>query len=222
MIIHFTNFGVHNNWFLWMHSSFSYYSSYDWNGINLSKSFEYTFTYAVQSYQLLESPYSTDCNNYRETTTFLSREECVRKCRIRESLSKCGVISYETDVIRGEPNVRFSGKPEEEECIERLYLKKYCYDMCPKDDCLIDHYKQIEIAKYGAINQDEMTVAIFFSSEPETSYHHKPSVPLIEFLCYLASTIALWFGVSMFSIIFYLKSINFEKIISLIKCSRFE
>jgi hypothetical protein len=90
---------------------------------------------------------------------------CNEDMTTRHPLRTC-TRQYETDVIRAE-NVRFSDKPEEKECIERLDQNKYCYDMCPKDYCLKAYYKPIEIAKYGAINQDEMTVAIFFSSEPD-------------------------------------------------------
>ena len=128
-----------------MHGLFKYPSSYDWNCMEVKPSFWYTLTYSVQTYHIMESPYSTDCLNYREKTALISREDCVRKCRIKESQSKCGVVSHEIDIIRGEvrPNVRFSNKPEEEECIERLDLKKKCYDMCPKDDCLIAYYKPI-------------------------------------------------------------------------------
>ena len=84
--------------------------------------------------------------------------------------------------------------------------------MCPKDDCFTTYYKSIEIAQFKDYDKEELFVGVFFSSEPETSYHHKSSLQLIEFLCYLASTVVLWFGVSIFSIIFYSKSINFKKI----------
>ena len=206
----FNNYGQYKCWFLWIHNSFNYPSSYDWNGIEVKKSFWYTLTYSVQTYHLLESPYSTDCMNYREKTAFLSREDCVRKCRIRESQSKCGVVSNEVDVIRGEPNVRFSKSREEEECTESLDLKEYCYDMCPKDDCLIAHYKPIEISSVEQQKEDSdyMIISLIIPSEPETTYRHKPSVHLIEFLCYMASTLSLWFGVSIFSVIYYLKSIK--------------
>ena len=169
------------------------------------------FTYSVQTFHLLERPYSTDCIKYSEKTAFLSREDCERKCRIRESQSKCGVIPNEIDVMRGEPNVKFSETGEEGECIQRLDLKKYCYDMCPKDNCLIAHYKPIVISLNNHLD-GELFVSLLAPSEPDTSYHHKPSVELIEFLCYLASTIALWFGVSMFSISCYLQSINLNPI----------
>ena len=196
-----------------MHGSYKYPTSYGWNGIDCKQSFWYTLSYSVQTYHLLESPYSTDCLNYRRDTPFLSREDCVRKCRVNESNTKCGVISHETDVFSGEPNIRFAKSSEEEECIKRLDLKKYCYDMCPKDDCLITYYKPIVMTEANR-GYDNLAVSVIIPSEPETTYHHKPSVELIEFLCYLASTVGLWFGVSIFSIVFNLKSIKFNTLLN--------
>ena len=199
-----------------MHGSYNYPSTSDWYGVGLKQSFWYTLSYSVQTYHLLKSPYSTDCLDYKRDTPFLSREDCVRKCRVNESKTKCGVISHETDIFRGEPNIRFAKSSEEEECIKRLDLKKYCYDMCPKDDCLIAHYKPIVLEEINK-NMDDLMVSLIVPSEPETTYHHKSSVELIELLCYLASTVGLWFGVSIFSVISYLKSIKlntiFDKII---------
>ena len=211
LVFVFGHSGIKNKWFLTMHSSFNYPSSYGWDGIDVEENYFYILSYAVQTYHLLESPHSTNCLNYKEKTVFLSREDCVRKCRIRESQSKCGVVSHEIDVFRGEPNLRLSETIVEEKCIERLDLKKLCYEMCPNDNCLIPYYKPIVVTQ-GTQELGGLSVNIIIPSEPETSYHHKPSVEIIEFLCYLASTVSLWFGFSLFSIISYVKSIELNVI----------
>ena len=43
-------------------------------------------------------------------------------------------------------------------------------------------------------------VKIIIPFEPKTVYYVKPSKEIVEFVCYLASTLSLWFGFSILSV----------------------
>ena len=57
-----------------------------------------------------------------------------------------------------------------------------------------------------------MTMVEFvLPTEPETAFIHRPRIETVEFICYLASTVSLWFGVSMLSTLSWLDAL-FNKV----------
>ena len=196
---------VQNAWWLYMHDPNDIPSAYEWNAIQLEKGFRSAVEFTVNSYQLLETPYPTNCLDYNKTE-YLSRKDCIRKCKINRSVHNCGVISYEMDVYRDEPNVRFAETEDELNCVKNLSLKKKCPQICPKTDCFKLHYIQKLVSKLN-VDSNYSLIKLAFSTDPQIAHHHKPKLETIEFLCYLATIMGLWFGFSIISTFDWLKII---------------
>ena len=200
-----------NDWWLFIHNVNERASSYDWNSVNLRHKHHYEFTYTEMSYELLPSPYATNCIDYRLRPGLKSRKDCIRKCKIRENLDKCGVISYDIDVYSGEQNVRFAKTEEELYCYSRLNIDDLCSRECSNTDCF-KQYMEMKIleeqndnGKYGNVSR----INIRLPFEPKSTFIHRPSIETVEFLCYLASTLSLWFGFSVIAVYAWL--INFVR-----------
>ena len=199
-----TDFG----WWILMHNYKDHVSSYEWNSFYLNTYRQYTLTYSVKSFRLLPSPYSTDCFDYSHSKEYMSRKDCIRKCRINESVDKCGGVYVETDVIEGDINVDFLNN--ENNCFQDLGLDKFCLKKCPRYDCFKQHIEAIvlemsNLTELGLINKFKMVIPF----EPRTVYEHKPSTEVIEFLCNWGSIVGLWFGFSILSMLLQAKRIIF-------------
>jgi len=172
----------------------------------LKQSHWYTITYSLRTYHLLESPYPTDCINYHKNTEYLSRRDCKRKCMIRRSLSKCNVIFEEINVFKWENNIRFANTTDEIKCSKNLDLNQYCSRNCSHMDCIKTYYKPVFLTN-DASEEKEIRIDWVIPFEPETIFWHKPRIELIEFLCYIAAILSLWFGFSILSIYFWLNKL---------------
>ena len=195
----FIRFGIYNNLWFSVHNSYDIPISYDWDSVEVKKSFHYSITFSLTSFQLLRSPYSTDCKNYYKETEFLSRKDCIRKCKLTESQDKCGVVSHEVDVYENETNVRFAQSLEEVNCVKNLNLKSDCVNKCPNYDCFKQDYAPKITAQYSS-NYNHCEVDLAIPTDPQLTHHHKPKIETIEFLCFMASTFSLWFGFNLLSI----------------------
>ena len=198
-------FGTYNNWWFYLHHLDDIPSGYDWNGIQLEKNSWTTVDFTLISYYLLKSPYPTNCLDYSQTQ-WLSRTDCIRKCKINESLAKCGLLYHQMDVYKNEPNVRFAVTDDQIKCINDLKLKDKCFKICPKYDCFKQQFVQKVISKVIE-KENQSILSLAFSTVPQISHYHKPKLETIEFLCYLASIVSLWFGFSMISTYDWLKII---------------
>ena len=194
------NIGVYNSWWIYIHNELDTPSGYDWNAVEIKKSFYYSMGFTLNSYQLLERPYPTDCKNYNTNTVYLSRKDCIRKCKIKQSLDKCRVISYETDVYRDEPVVRFAETKDEIQCVKDLKLKRSCMKMCPNSDCYKQHFVPKIVSESNENYPDYTEMSLAITADPQVKNYHKPRIETVEFLCYMASTFSLWFGFTMISI----------------------
>ena len=194
-----------SEWWLFIHSNNEHISGYDWNGVVLKSQTLYTISNSVRSYQLLPSPYLTDCIDYSQAMAAKSRNDCVRKCKVRLSLEKCGVVSDEIDVYSGEENVVFAKTKHEITCTRREKLEDICWKECPHNDCF-EQYMEARIIQSSDVRYDKLRLMIPF--EPRTTFRHKPCIQVIEFLCYLASTLSLWFGFSVISVYFWIKDLT--------------
>ena len=189
-----------------MHNVNDQVSSYEWNSVNLIYGYDYTLSYNVKSFQLLPSPFTTNCMDYAKETEFQSRKDCIRKCKVRQAVDKCGGVYTDMDVFEGEPNVTFvSG--DRSNCVSDLKLNKVCPLQCPRYDCFKQHIEAFVLNEgplndpNGLTNKFELLTPF----EPKTVYEHRPSIEIIEFLCHWGSTISLWFGVSIISVFFKMK-----------------
>ena len=183
-----------DSWWLSVHNSEDIPSSYDWGSVQISTKFWYAFEFTVNSYNLLKSPYPTNCLNYTETE-YLSRNDCIRKCKINRSVDNCGVVSFQMDVYRNEPNVTFAETEDQINCVKNLSLKKSCRKACPKYDCFKQHFLT-KIASHRNNTLYDSTINLAFSKDPQIVLHHKPKLESIEFMCFLGSTLSLWFGLA--------------------------
>ena len=166
----------------------------------MRNNFYYSVTYTYNFYQLLESPYPTDCKNYYLSSKYISRTDCIRKCKIKVSLELCGSISKDISVYSGEEGILFANTSGEN-CADTISFRKHCLKMCPKVDCFLQYYRTIKSSEYpGKLVDNYTRIDITTPVEPDTTFFHKPKIELIEFLCYVASMLSVWFGFSLITI----------------------
>ena len=205
------NWGRYKNWGLCLHSGFNLPDSDAWIGYEWRRQTFNMITWKLTSFRLLESPYQTNCKDYRVNGQYLSRTDCIRKCKIQVSVDKCGVIYKGIDLMRSDSNVRFGNNRSftQKECFYDLNFTDICVKRCSHFDCSIDHYKTVELLrttdKHKKLNKQtqDTIIKIQIPTEPETSYSHQPRIDLVEFICYLASTFNFWFGFSVISFYYF-------------------
>ena len=206
-----------DGWWLILHDIGYPVSPYDWNSISVKKGYYYALTFTYQSFHLLKRPYSTDCIDYKLSTEFISRKDCIRKCSLRTGIDFCGVVPMDVEVYGGEPDVQFANNSLEKNCIENLNLSKKCLNVCPNVDCVKTYYRIVKLSetKLNKTDPQHLRIDLIPPSEPETTFIHKARIESVEFICYMASTVGLWFGLSMFSTINWIKMffINFNPVI---------
>ena len=208
-------------WWMYVHNNNEHISSFEWNRVCLKSKTLYTLTYSVRTFQLLPSPYRTDCIDYKREMSAKSRNDCVRKCKVRLSLEKCGVVSDEIDVYSGEENVVFAKTKPDIACTRREYLDDICWKECPRNNCF-EQYMESRIIQSRPLSYHKLRLMLPF--EPRTTFRHRPCIQLIEFLCYLASTLRLWFGFSVMAVYFWIKDltmVNKEKRIQQFQVNNF-
>lgn len=200
---------INGSWWIFMHHPLDRPSSYEWNALEAKQGHEYQVTFDLKTFHLLKHPYQDNCKDYSATTEFLSHKNCIRVCKVRQMLSECGHLSHKVDLFRGEKieseiEVRFASSVEEEKCVDKLDLRQECRRMCPNVDCLKYYYKPVMISAKEDTH-DWVDIDVMIPSEPDTDYYNTPRIPTIEFLCYIASVLSLWFGFSILSLCYWLK-----------------
>jgi hypothetical protein len=193
-------YAMWESWMVHLHDPLTMPQSNEWNKFEVRRQTFNLITWKLSSFKLLESPYPTNCIDYRLTTKYRSRKDCIRKCRIGLSTEKCGVNMKGNDIERGEPTVLF-GNSKKQSCYNTLNFTGVCIKRCPHYDCVINYYKPVLLHK--AVRNQKTSpgtlLQIQIPSEPETSFSHSPKIELVEFICYMASTLNMWFGFSMYS-----------------------
>jgi hypothetical protein len=100
--------------------------------------------------------------------------------------------------------VRFVENSDEEKCIKSLDIIEYCSKFCSNMDCVKHYYKPVLIS--GELtDRKEVRIDLIILTEPETTFWHKPRIETIEFVCYIASILSIWFGFLILSIYFWTK-----------------
>ena len=190
------------SWNLYLHNKSEHMSGYDWNRFNLKPKYQYTLSSRTKSFRLLPRPYRTDCYEYSQSSPFTSRKACIRHCKVKEAMNRCGHFYRDIDVFEGEQNAP-SFQSKDINCVRNLTLKEYCSKKCPKQDCFKQH-KEVFLLENVLMSGKPPTnrIYLFIPFEPKTTFYHKPSLGIIELFCYLASTVSLWFGFSMVALLF--------------------
>jgi hypothetical protein len=187
-----------NSTWLYFHDWFDAPNGYEWNATPINLTNWYAISYSLDTYRLLPKPYPTDCIDYHIRTESLSRKDCIRKCLIRESIDKCNAISNDAQIYEWEiksPDVKYS----DHNCSKNLSLNNKCNNFCRHKDCVKTFYKPYVITSFANYTKDA-EILISLPMEPKRIYCYYPKIETIEFLCYLASILSLWFGFSFLSV----------------------
>ena len=196
---------IWNLTYLYVHDWHSIPTGWSWDTIAITPGKRYALSFEKKTLKRLKSPYGTDCIDYEKSTPFQSRHHCLTHCRIKKSLEVCAVIGDETNVVLNQSG-RFAQSPQDVDCIEKLTLDKNCWDSCSHPDCTANFFRAVKyfekpVEPYFIGNTSyDSCVMIRIPLEPQTVFNYKPKLETIEFLCYVASLIGLWFGLSIASI----------------------
>ena len=193
-------------------------SSSEWNAIEVKKGYYKSVSWVLSTFKLLERPYSTNCKNYSSTSLiYRSRRDCIRNCKLITSLDICNGSSDEVDFGRNENSVPFAS---DQKCIASIDFDTICMKDCSHYDCYIDYYKPIGVSEKLVDKYESAILDLAIPTEPVMCYLYEPRIEMIEFVCYLASTFSIWFGVSLYSV-FDLIVVLRNSLITKIKVKRF-
>ena len=118
------------------------------NGIQFKSNHHhwYALTFSTKTYKLLPKPYSTDCIDYSINTEHISQHDCIRKCRIRESIKNCNAFPNETNLYEWEvESIAHINITPNYECIDKIHLNETCNKLCPHMDCIRHYIKPIVV-----------------------------------------------------------------------------
>ena len=183
---------IFNSWLLYMHNPYDEPFCSSWERVEMLKNWEYTVTWQKTSIKLLGAPYHTNCKDYQATSNYLSRKDCIRRCKIKISIEMCRVLDWGIELRSDEPAVIFG---KNKTCLDSINLETICYRKCPHYDCNVEHYVPVVLKN----NHSYSRLVVTPPSAPENVFHHVPRIQPVEFICYLASTLSMWFGVSIYS-----------------------
>ena len=173
------------SWTVHFHDSLTLPQSNEFNMYKIDKKTFNLLTWKLSSFRLLESPYQTNCKDYGLSGQYLSRKDCIRKCKLRVSIDECGVVFKGIDIERGESPVIFgrNSNQSEQACFNKLNYTNICTKSCPHYDCAINYYQPIVLHQSIRNNRPDTLLQIIIPYKPETSYHHQAKFKLVEFIC---------------------------------------
>ena len=171
------------------------YSKNNWVGIYPEKQQKIFLSYTRSQVQLLKDPYATKCKNY-DVDGYKSREECV---------DECFVVKYRSVENRWPAPVAASLEerlPVSDMTNYTNYgnISRFCNQKCGRqENCLTVYYeveKYLNVWRRPGETYDGFTVVIMSPRGMDATYKHNPKIQLIEYICYVASLLSLWFGAS--------------------------
>jgi hypothetical protein len=195
-----------NETWLYFHDWLDIPNGFEWNAIPIESPNVYAISYSLDTYRLLPKPYPTDCIDYHIRNEFLSQKDCIRKCLIKEGIDKCNAISNQTKIYEWEIR-SLEGKYSNDNCSENLDINNKCNYFCRNIDCVKTFYKPYVIKSFPFDSKDAY-ISITTPVEPKRIHFYYAKIETIEFLCYLASILSLWFGFSFLSIYFCVEKLQ--------------
>ena len=186
-----------------MHNSHDIPSSYDWNSIELKKGHYNAISYSHQSFRLNQM--SQNCDFYGPDNKYNSRSECINSCKIRRSISECGVIYHGIDVRSDETPVRFAKTSAEKSCVANQDFGSYCGYECPQVDCLKDDYKP-DIKINNDNSWDYTYIRLIPPNEPQITYHQSPFIQNREIMYLWVTSIVIWLAAILATIHLWVNS----------------
>ena len=180
-----------------MHNSYDVPSSYNWNSIEVKQGYYVPITYTHEVYEQIET-HSGKCNNYHMITNYNSRSDCIRKCKLRESVAKCGVVYEGIDIYKDEGNFSFAGSDAQRKCvIDSIKYGDHCTNECPWTDCRQDWFTP-KIIFSSNDYEDYTLVQLIPPTNPKIIYRENAKV-FSNLSLYLASgNLSLWFGLALY------------------------
>lgn len=149
----------------------------------------------------LPSPYITNCFQY-EKIGLDSRQHCIEKCvfdRFRlkhpDQVPFCVTLILSKDFLESYGNDSIIECDRQEQ--ERLFAQ--CQQKCHMSDCEIIHYPQ---SKTGNIHLGQILPNTFMYG----TIVHKEKLSLIELFTHVLGIINFWFGLSILSFVFKMKT----------------
>jgi hypothetical protein len=180
--------------------------------VDLSPSIYYTTLSTKTTVNRLSAPYPTDCQNYI-TDGLVSQQQCFENCRTNLTVEKCG--GWPEDVNAPlDSQLQFVGELFKKCQLDTIKeINKICNEKCSKSDCVSEYYtfRLVRFSESGSMwMKDKCYVDIIVPPTPGVDYTHNPKFETVEFVCYVASVISMWFGFAIFPLYGYLEAI-FEK-----------
>nr|XP_046912508.1 uncharacterized protein LOC124493476 [Dermatophagoides farinae] len=177
---------------------------------NNSKFESISFNFAKTKNQLLEPPYRTNCRHYEEIG-YKSLMHCMNHCKAQYFIDHFNGWHANIPANNGD-NLDIHFAPAEyrkNKTLDKIVSNK-CSQFCSKrQDCVCELFKitimeEIERNNENIQLKDRFQLKVMIPIDLNKYYTHKPRMEWIEFICFYASTISLWFG---FSIIAFARSI---------------
>jgi len=149
--------------------------------------------YRITSVLLMSKPYSTSCLNYN-LKGYYSRSECIFQCKTSYFKKQMNVWpgNYKTD--DNEINLFMY---DDSESRLKFYLRDKCNKICGSEiDCYNEFYSYDVIREpINTINYRWIHIRKPFY--PKEVVQHWPKIRFEEYLCFVASIMSLWFGLSI-------------------------
>jgi hypothetical protein len=184
--------------FLFLHSRHEMITdSFEDNRVNITFIPHYTSItkYHITKVQLMPKPYKTSCVDYKKFG-YRSRYDCILKCR----------INYYRKNFKGWPGIYLTDDSSDEYMLNvleillkneslDLELGKLCRKFCGiKIDCFREYFSFTESRiEYDA----NSTIFIYPPNFPSLIFEHSPKMQLEQFICFIASIVNLWVGLSI-------------------------
>jgi len=175
-------------------------------------------SFKLRSIQLLPSPYSTDCFNY-PTEFQSSDQDCYQKCltRLENERDQCieirrgyftmnDFISKTIDLVDEPCNDKKAASTQSMEIGSDCKLK--CKPNCRFNS--FDLFTHFDGYKNSLLNDSR--VILFPSEKPFIKYIYTPKMDINQLVYDLGGIIALWFGLSAYSIIMKSREIIHSRI----------
>jgi hypothetical protein len=170
----------------------------------------YIITYSKTTYKLLEKPFSTHCITYSDK--YSSQSDCYDKCLIKYYREFCNCFPSDVTIDDNSMEDQICWLINKS-CIthRKSFIEMVCYRECNSADCQINRYdirvryshrrvRFTEDTQLMNIKNNTAKVLITTPIADDLIIIYEPKYNIIEIICYIASLLGLWFGLSVFSL----------------------
>ena len=97
-----------------------------------------------------------------------------------------------------DPNITFASEEWRYNKTSDRVISDKCLSVCDKN-CFNEYFTPNVIARWArdVVDENLDEILIYMPTGLKTQYIHSPRLHLIEYICYTASVLSLWFGFSM-------------------------